>query len=76
MSETCSSAQSKYSAYTKGDSENLVNFQKFKHFNPEAQIPHSLETNALYEQSMCGDTKQYDTIHNTVKQCQYKAMYR
>jgi len=75
MSGTGSSAQSECSAYTKDNSENLVNFQqRFNQFNPEAQLPHSLETNALYEQSIYGDIKQYDINHNTVQHCQYKAM--
>jgi len=75
MSGTGSSAQSECSTYTKDNSENLVNFQqRFNQFNPEAQLPHSLETNALYEQSIYGDIKQYDINHNTVQHCQYKAM--
>ena len=73
MSGTGSSAQSECSAYTKGNSENFVNFQqRFKYFNPEAQLPHSLETNSLYEKSR--DTTPYDPNHNIVQHCHYRGM--
>ena len=71
MSGTGSSAQSECSAYTVSSnikSEKLVSFrQRFKHFNPEAQLPHMLETNSLGGQSLRGAPTPYDANNNQVQ---------
>jgi hypothetical protein len=78
MSVTGSSSQSECSAYTLSTnmkSDNLVNFQqRFNHFNPEAQTPHSSDTNSISGQSVYSNTHICDQNHNPVQNYKYEKM--
>eukprot|EP00090_Calanus_glacialis_P011122 TRINITY_DN19593_c0_g1_i1.p1 TRINITY_DN19593_c0_g1~~TRINITY_DN19593_c0_g1_i1.p1 ORF type:complete len:168 (-),score=11.68 TRINITY_DN19593_c0_g1_i1:6-476(-) len=71
MSGTGSSSQSECSAYTLStnmNSDNLVNFQqRFSYFNPEAQTPHSFDTNSVCGQSVYSDRNLCDQNHNAIQ---------
>ena len=79
MPGTGSSSKSECSAYTLStnmNSDNLVNFQqRFYHFNPEAQRPHSFDTNSVFGQSEHGDTNNCDYNHNAVQNYKSEPLY-